>query len=189
MDITIKRLNKTLLNDYLNFFDNIAFVDNKEWEGCYCVFYHHDQDVKNWLSRSKNDNRSMAIDLINDNKLKGFLAYCNENPVGWCNVNYKALFSFDKNLQKVYSDQDDSIVSIVCFLISHKYRHLGISTKLLRAVIDYYKNAEKKHIEAYPFKNVAKDSENYHGPLNLYLKNGFYIDKEYEEYFVMKYDL
>jgi hypothetical protein len=40
-----------------------------------------------------------------------------------------------------------------------------------------------------PFKNAGKDSEHYHGPLELYTKNGFYIDREYDEYFVMKYKL
>jgi len=189
MNITIKQLSENLLNDYLYFFDNIAFVDNKEWEGCYCMFYHHDNDSKNWLSRSKEDNRSMAINMINNHKLNGFLAYDNETPIAWCNANDKKSFSFNKNLKKVNSDFDDSIVSIVCFLISHQYRRHGISTKLLQEVINYYEQSKKKYIEAYPFKNVIKDSENYHGPLNLYVKNGFYIDKEYENYFVMKYNL
>jgi GNAT superfamily N-acetyltransferase len=189
MNITIKQLSENLLNDYLYFFDNIAFVDNREWDGCYCMFYHHDNDVKDWLSRSKEDNRTMAINMIKDHKLNGFLAYNNETPIAWCNANDKKSFSFNKNLNKVYGDFDDSIVSIVCFLVSHQYRRCGISTQLLQAVINYYQKTGKKHLEAYPFKNTIKDSENYHGPSSLYIKNGFYIDKEYGKYIVMKYNL
>jgi GNAT superfamily N-acetyltransferase len=189
MNIIIKQLSDNLLNDYLYFFDNIAFADNKEWEGCYCMFYHHDKDVKDWHSRSKEDNRYMAIRMINNHSLNGFLAYNNETPIAWCNANDKKSFSFIKNLRKVYSDFDDSIVSIVCFLVSHQYRRSGISTRLLQTVINYYQISGKKYLEAYPFINTIKDSENYHGPSNLYLKNGFYLDKEYDKYRVMKYNL
>jgi ribosomal protein S18 acetylase RimI-like enzyme len=189
MNITIKQLGPNIIDDYLYFFDNIAFVDNKEWDGCYCVFYHHDKNIKDWMARTKNDNRNMAINLINQGKLKGFLAFDNEKPIAWCNVNEKNLFFFDKNLNKVYCDIDNKIISIVCFLVSHKYRRRGISTLLLKEIINHYQKSSKAFLEAYPFTNVIKDSENYHGPLELYTKNGFYIDKEYDKYFVMKYKL
>jgi len=40
MDITIKRLESRLLEDFLLFFDHIGLVDYKDWERCYCHFYH-----------------------------------------------------------------------------------------------------------------------------------------------------
>ena len=40
MNIEIKSLSPELINDYINYFDNIAFTDNKEWAGCYCLYYH-----------------------------------------------------------------------------------------------------------------------------------------------------
>lgn len=187
--ISIKQLSAEIIDDYLFFFDAIAFADNKDWEGCYCVFYHHDKNVKDWFSRTKNDNRDMAIQLIHENKLRGFLAYDGKAPVAWCNANEKQLFSFDKNLDRVYGGSDEQIISIVCFLVSHAYRRQGISGALLRSVINHYEHSGKKHIEAYPFKHVDRDLEHYHGPLSLYLKNGFYIDKEYDDYFAVKYNL
>lgn len=189
MNITIKPLGPGILDDYLYFFDTIAFVDNREWEGCYCVFYHHDKNVEDWIARSKKENRDMAITLVDQGVLKGFLVYDNEDPIAWCNVNDKDLFSFDKNLNNVYGDNDDTVISIVCFLVSHKYRRRGISTMLLKRIIDHYRLSGKKYLEAYPFKHAVRDSENYHGPLDLYLKNGFSIDKEYDEYFIVRYDL
>lgn len=189
MDIIIKQLSVDLLDDYLHFFDNIAFVDNREWEGCYCVFYHHAGDVKDWMARSKNDNREMAIGMIRENRLKGFLAYRDGRPVAWCNANDKRAFSFDKNLSRVYGASDADVVSVVCFLVSHTWRRSGISTMLLKQVMDHCRQSGKRCIEAYPFKNAGSDSEHYHGPLNLYLKNGFYIDAEYDTYYIVKYDL
>lgn len=42
MSIEIKALAPELLDDYLAFFDSVAFTDNPDWSGCYCCFYHHD---------------------------------------------------------------------------------------------------------------------------------------------------
>lgn len=189
MNIIIKQLTPDLLNDYLYYFDKIGFADNKEWEGCYCVFHHHQNNFKDWVERSKDENRNLAIKLINDNKLKGFLAYDNDKSIAWCNVNEKILYSFNKTIKKIETDLDNEIISIVCFLVSHKYRRQGVSSKLLNHIINFYKNTNKNYIEAYPFKNTTKDSENCHGPLSLYLKNNFYIDKEHENYTVVKYKL
>ena len=82
-----------------------------------------------------------------------------------------------------------AFVSIVCFIVSQHYRRHGISTRLLQTVINYYQKTGKQYLEAYPFKNTIIDSENYHGPSSLYIKNGFYVDKEYDKYIVMKYNL
>ena len=188
-DIIVKPLEPGLLNDFLNFFDNTAFVDNKDWDGCYCVFYHHEKDVKDWMARTKSDNRSMAISLINKGQLKGFLAFHTNQPIAWCNVNNKEAFSLNKNFSDASSGLDKDIISIVCFLVSHKYRRLGISGLLLQEIKNYYRSSDNRFIEAYPFKNAVKDSENYHGPLQVYLKNGFYIDKEYDKYSVVRYNL
>jgi hypothetical protein len=38
MDIEIKKLSPALLQDYLSFFDQVAFTDNEEWAGSYCVW-------------------------------------------------------------------------------------------------------------------------------------------------------
>lgn len=44
MNLDIRALTYDLLDDYLDFFDNIAFSDNKEWSGCYCVHFHLEEE-------------------------------------------------------------------------------------------------------------------------------------------------
>ena len=48
MEIKVKKLSPELENDYIEFFDNKAFVDDSEFTGCYCTCY---MNVK--LRRSK----------------------------------------------------------------------------------------------------------------------------------------
>ena len=187
MNILVRKMSGDLLDDYLRFFDEIAFVDNPKWRHCYCVFFHHAGDAGEWNSRSREQNRGLAMDLAASGELSGFLAYDGAEPVAWCNVNDKRAYSFDKNRGGVYSEEDDGIVSIVCFIVSHVYRRRGISAALLKSVIEWYAQSGKRYLEAYPVKAGRGDSENYHGPLSLYLKNGFYVEKEHDGYCVVRY--
>lgn len=180
MNISIKKLSLKLIESFLYFFDEIAFTDNPGWGHCYCVFFHHKGSEHDWLLKTKKDNRETAIRLINENKLRGFLAFEDSKPVGWCSVNEKKSFSFNKNRKNVLSDIDDEIISIVCFLVAPGYRKKGISAMLLNKIIFYYGEKKFRFLEAYPLKDESSDSKNYHGPLSLFIKHGFYIEKEYE---------
>ena len=51
--LTIKTLNDETLEDYLYFFDHVAFADHPDWAGCYCTFNHFG---KNELEAFKNTN-------------------------------------------------------------------------------------------------------------------------------------
>jgi len=189
VEIIIKELANTYKNDFLDFFENRGFMDNPEWDSCYCVFFHHDRDIADWCARTKEENRNDAIKFIENNKMKGFLAYYKEEAVGWCNVNKKSVFSFHKTRENVYDENDKDIVSIVCFLIYHIYRRKGISTKLLNSIIDHYKGTDYSYIEAYPEKKQGKEKDHYYGHLSMYLKNRFTVYKEFDNYYIVRYKL
>ena len=38
-DLVMKRLSAQTLEDFLDYFDHRAFLDNSQWSGCYCQFY------------------------------------------------------------------------------------------------------------------------------------------------------
>ncbi len=84
MDISIKHLSAGLLDDFLFFFDNIVFTENPDWSRCYCYSFHFVGTDDQW---NRDDNRSAVIKLIKENKMTGYLAYFDNEPVGWCNAN------------------------------------------------------------------------------------------------------
>ncbi len=186
MAIRIQALTPDLLDDFLLFFDHKAFVDNPGWGVCYCTFFHHDGDERDWLSRSGSRNRDLAIGLVKSGAMKGFLAYDEENPVGWCNANVKSAYSLEKNRREARGKNDDQTIAIVCFIIAHDYRRRGISSMLLKAVLDHYRNTGVMFIEAYPPKDAHGDAANYHGPLSLYVKNGFSVEEELDSYYIVR---
>ena len=67
----IKELSSSLIDGYLEFFDNIAFSDHKEWAWCYCTYYHFDDDDMKELQATGRENlRTEAIDLINKKNIQ-----------------------------------------------------------------------------------------------------------------------
>ncbi len=66
MNIKIRALSFELLDDYLGFFDNIAFSDHQEWSGCYCVHFHWDSKLETgWtLFDGEKRGRDYAKDLV-----------------------------------------------------------------------------------------------------------------------------
>ncbi|MFX1310749.1 MAG: GNAT family N-acetyltransferase [Promethearchaeota archaeon] len=187
MDLTIKPLSSDLLDDFLNFFDNIGFVDNPDWADCYCQFYHIEGSRKRWAKRTKEQNRNSSKALITSGKMKGFLAYSNGKPIGWCNANSKENYSY--LLYKEESNNEKKIAAVVCFLIAPSYRNKGIARLLLKQVCEYYKGKKYDYIESYPVKGEKSDARNYHGPYSLFLSEGFSVFKELKTIYVMRKNL
>ena len=74
-EVIIKELMPSLRDDFLLFFDSVAFADNPDWFDCYCSAYH-------FANKGKAESRQEASSLIEANRMHGFLAYDNGRPVG-----------------------------------------------------------------------------------------------------------
>lgn len=197
MDITIKKLSLNLIDDYLDFFDNRAFTDNKGWSLCYCTFYHWNDKVDKECTEDMNAGgmkytRNYAIKLIREGTLQGYLAYVDGVVVGWCNANAKSnLESLDITKRPELWDENDTgekIKSVVCYTIAPDFRRKGIATQMLEMVCADAKEEGYTLVEAYPGKSVENIHRNYHGPFPLYEKCGFSLFKDLEkESIVRKY--
>ncbi len=183
MDIEIKPLTKDLKNDYLFFFDNMTFDENPDRLKCYCYDYHFTGIVE---TCSRETSRSSVSNLINENQLRGYLAFDQNKPIGWCNANDRL------NYQRLLKDYDyidnpeDNVCSIVCFLIHPDYRRQGIAEKLLKRIMADYSTKDVDYLEAYPKKVALSCEGNFMGPLALFKRNGFKVNNEYEHYYVMR---
>lgn len=172
MDIEIKKLSPELINDYLYFFDNLAFTDNPHWASCYCCFYHANCIGDEWKKRTTQQNREMAVELISKDQMHGFLAYSEDKPVAWCHADTRSHLA---QLNDLCNEEDKlyKVGSIVCFIVKPECRKKGIARKLLKHAISDFKDNNHNIIEAYPKLIGESDSENHHGPLKMYLNHGF----------------
>ncbi|MFX1455018.1 MAG: GNAT family N-acetyltransferase [Promethearchaeota archaeon] len=186
MELFIKPLSPEILDDWVYFFEEIGFADNPEWSGCFCRFYHFSGSIKEWETQSKEDNRKASIDLIRREEMHGFLAYLDNKPVGWCNINSRENFAKELYKEDSPDSRDKKIAGIVCFLIAHTKRRQGIAKSILKHAITYYQDKEYDMIESYPRIGNLSDAHSYRGPVSLYKSEGFTIHKEFENFLVMR---
>lgn len=191
MNVEIKKLTPELKDDYLDFFDNVAFTDNKEWSLCYCVSYHwNDSLEKERNAYVAEKGIGFNRKYILDGTLQGYLAYVNGVVVGWCNVNDKENFDLFAPSERpdLWEDteEDMKIKSIVCYTIAPSMRRKGIATQLLNTVCEDAKSEGYLCVEAYPKKGDENVCKNYHGPYPLYEKCGFTVHMELEKEIVVR---
>ena len=118
--------------------------------------------------------------------MKGYLAFNEKTPIGWCNVNDRGNYQRLKKIYDLDDDPNEKICSIVCFLIRPEFRRRGIAKMFLERIIEDYSSHDYYYLEAYPDKVGFSCEKNYKGYLSLYEKNGFKISKEFENYYVVR---
>ena len=185
MNIEIRKLTPDLLNDYLHFFETDAHADNEDEDRCYCVCWcSADHRAKIDFS-SPEKRRALAVQYINDDIIKGYLAYHEGKVVGWCNANEKTKclrcigwLRFMTHVNDTKSSQDEKVKSIYCFTIAPQYKRKGIATQLLKRVCEDAANEGFDVVEAYPNKVFINVFRDFMGPADMYKRNGFAVFAE-----------
>jgi GNAT superfamily N-acetyltransferase len=142
MNLIIKPLTPDLAEDYVHFFDVTPHDDgtDKDTLPCYCVTWRGDESYEmngdHWFS-SREERREKAIGYVKSGALQGYLAYIDNEIVGWCNANAKCQYCRDY-LRGIWDideyDPNVKIKSVFCFMIAPKAQKMGVATKLLERV-------------------------------------------------------
>jgi ribosomal protein S18 acetylase RimI-like enzyme len=186
MNITIKPLSPELIQDYLFLFDNMIFTENPDWSACYCFSFHFTGTTSQW---NRENNRASVIRYINENRMNGYLAYSDDKPVGWCNANNRSNYEALSEYYTLTGKSEDKVCSVVCFVVDPGFRRKGIAQRLLEQVCIDYAKQDYDYIEGYPAKESISCERQYKGPMDLYKKLNFTVEKEYENYSVVRKQL
>ena len=177
-DIVIKPLTPELHADYLDFFDHRAFTDDNPNGPCYCTSPNQDEEeIKRMVSEFKSFGvkdtlRRYAADMLNKNKIHGYLAYDGTLSIGWCNAADRESYAgFVPEFAR--KNTCGKTVSIVCFEIAPEYRGMGIASALIDRVCKDAKANGYVAVEGYAGLSDQRNDFDYHGPLQLYQKAGF----------------
>lgn len=116
--------------------------------GCWCMWWRTTRSQ--FEKQQGGGNRASMKNLVNAGTVPGILLYKDKKPVAWCSVAPRRQFA-SLNRSPVLKPLDDAPVwSIVCFYVAKGHRKQGILEELIRAAINYVREAGGRIVEAYP---------------------------------------
>ena len=176
--ISIKRLTSELNDDYLDFFDNRAFTDDNPNGPCYCTSANqNEEEIQRMVSEFrtygvKETVRRYAVEMLNQNKIEGYLAYDGAVSVGWCNAaDMESYTGFVPEFAR--KNACGKTISIVCFEIAPEYRGMGIASAFIERVCNDARSEGYTAVEGYAMLSDKRNDFDYQGPVRLYEKAGF----------------
>jgi len=168
--IEIRPLSPERLKDFLALFDGEAFSDNPKWSSCYCQCFYEDHSKVHWAGRMAQENRERACQRTANGSMQGFLAYADDQAVGWCNAAPRQLLHA---LDAEPVPNPEQVGTILCFLVAPSFRGRGVATALLNAACKGLKAQGLSYVEANPRPDATGPAENHFGPLRMYLAADF----------------
>ena len=176
--ISIKRLTSELNDDYLDFFDNRAFTDDNPNGPCYCTSANqNEEEIQRMVSEFrtygvKETVRRYAVEMLNQNRIQGYLAYDGAVSVGWCNAaDMESYTGFVPEFAR--KNACGKTISIVCFEIAPEYRGMGIASAFIERVCNDARSEGYTAVEGYAMLSDKRNDFDYQGPVRLYEKAGF----------------
>ena len=193
MNIIIRKLTPDLAEAYVHFFDVTPHDVNIDEKKCYCVTWRNDNsyaDLSDHWFPTREERRKRAVEFVKNGSIQGYLAYLDDEIVGWCNANAdcRGCVDYLRDYWPVEEFREDiKIKSIFCFTIAPKVQRMGIATELLKRVCNDAAAEGFDFVEAYVSKAYHDDGiNNYGGPLKMYEKCGFIQQAEKDDKVVVR---
>ena len=180
-NLELRELTPDRADDFLDYFDGDAFADNPEGAACYCCYFHWiGTNGEDWSSRTAAANRVWQAERIQRRETTGILAYLDNRPIGWCHAAEKRSLAHLATMDVLASPDDECVGSIVCFVVTKRFRGTGLSSLLLEAACDLLAKRNLRIVEAYPDRQATDSYSNFHGRLDMFLNANFQIHSELE---------
>ena len=142
--------------------------------GCWCMWWRLKRSE---FEKQKGDGNKRAMKkIILSGEVPGLLTYAGGEPIAWCSVAPREVFSALERSRILKPVDDKPVWSIVCFFVAKPFRHKGVTVKILEAAVKYAKEQGAKIVEGYPVepkKGRTADVFAYTGLASAFRKAGF----------------
>lgn len=154
------------------YLSDMDFQHAPDWAGCFCRFYHTACSMDEWAKRDSALNRLEAMTAIQNGTMKGFVAFEEDQLIGWLNANHVRAYPRLSGFVEPYLEHPETI-AIVCFVIHPDYRGQGVATDLLNTCVESSKANGYAQVLGFPFDDPQHPQKAYRGSLSMYKKAGF----------------
>lgn len=193
MNVEIKRLTPDLAEDYVHYFDITPHDKYVDEHKCYCVCWcSADHRIETDYSTAEK-RRALAAQYVKDGTLQGYLAYHEDQVVGWCNANTKSeclhcisWLRFMQSVGDIGIEPGSKVKSVFCFVIAPSMQRKGIATRLLERVCEDAAADGFDYVEAYPRSKFDNVSSDFMGHVAMYEKCGFSKTAECDDVVVVR---
>lgn len=136
---------------------------------------------KDWRASTLAQRRDMLHDEISAGPPPGLVAYVDGEAAGWIRIGPRSAQTRIVRTRAIAAAtaeplDDASVWAISCFIVRREHRGQGLTTRLLRAAIDYARESGARVIEAYPVDTSAgthHSNDLFHGTLSTFMAQGF----------------
>ena len=165
MSLSFKRLSTETLDEFLDYFDHRAFLNDEDWAGCYCQLYLTPPGTPEEEVFGPGKARSGACDKVATGKMDGYLGYKNGTVVGWCAAGSSMLYP-------ALPEAEETLARVLCFNIDPDHRQQGVAGELLDLILSDLINRGFSAVEAAPSTESAS-AKSFQGTVAMFEERGF----------------
>lgn len=186
--VEVRPLTADLTDDWLTFFDHHAFPDGHDWDGCYCYFDRFPGTSDDFDAGTAERNRRAMIPLLEAGRVRGWLAYAGDRPVGWLHATSRLELPHLK-VDAPLPGRGRRVGVIACFVVAPEHRRRGVARALLDAAVEAFAYQGFHAVEAYPPRDPDDPERAYRGLPDLFSSAGFTVAHELDHHLVVRLPL
>lgn len=116
--------------------------------GCWCMYWK--LQPRDFDAGKYEGNRLAQKAIVAAGGMPGLLAYVDRRPYGWCAVEPREHYPGLARSRILAPIDKNPVWSVTCFYIDKSFRKRGLSTGLLKAVVDFVSSRGGRIVEGYP---------------------------------------
>ena len=145
--------------------------------GCWCMYYRRSGSRGQLPPKTTRAqaNRAELRALVDAGNPPGLIGYRGKVPVGWVSLGPREDYAKLKRSPVMKPVDDQSVWSIICFVVPAQYRDQGVARALLDGAVAYAKKSGATLLEAYPVDKPSRSNDDcmWFGAKSMYDCAGF----------------
>ncbi len=142
--------------------------------GCWCMAWRLRN--KDWVAGKGARNKRAFRKIVKSGGRPGLLAYQGREPIAWCSLAPREQYLSLANSRVLKPVDDQPVWSVSCLFVLKRFRRAGVSSRLLRAAVEFAGKLGARIVEGYPVIPTMEKTPDpfiWTGVPSAFLKAGF----------------